>query len=56
MLLVIGVGGYNRYRLVAAVATASARTALLLNVAVECFFLTGVLGLAALLANTSPPH
>jgi putative copper export protein len=56
MLLVIGLGGYNRYRLVPAVATASARTALLVNVAVECFLLTGVLGLAALLANTSPPH
>lgn len=56
VLLVIGLGGYNRYRLVAVVANASARTALLRNVAVECFLLIGVLGLAALLANTSPPH
>jgi putative copper resistance protein D len=55
-LLVIGLGGYNRYRLVPEVATPRARSTLLLNVAVECLLLMGVLGFAVWLANTSPPH
>jgi putative copper export protein len=54
--LIVGLGGYNRYRLVPAVATVSARTAMLRNVAVECVLLIAVLGLAALLANTPPAH
>jgi putative copper export protein len=54
--LIVGLGGYNRYRLIPAVPSPSARTALLRNVAAECILLIAVLGCAALLANTSPPH
>ncbi len=54
--LIVGLGGYNRYRLIPAVPGPSARTALLRNVAAECILLVGVLGFAALLANTSPPR
>ena len=55
-ILIVGLGGYNRYRLIPAAPSPSARTALLRNVAVECILLVGVLGFAALLANTPPPH
>ncbi len=54
--LVVSIGGYNRCRLVPAAVAASARRALLRNTAVETVFLAGILGLAALLANTPPPH
>jgi putative copper export protein len=54
--VVVSIGGYNRYRLVPAVGDASARRGLLRNVTVESVLLIGVLGLAALLANTPPPH
>lgn len=56
VILIVGLGGYNRYRLIPAAPSPSVRTALLRNVAAECILLVGVLGFAALLANTSPPH
>jgi copper resistance protein D len=54
--VIAGIGGYNRHRLVPAIGFASARHKLLRNVGVECLLMAGVLGLAALLANTPPPH
>jgi hypothetical protein len=54
--VVLGIGGYNRYRLVPAVEDDRARAVLLRNVTVETVFLVGVLGIAALLANTPPAH
>ena len=54
--LIVGLGGYNRYRLIPRGPKPFGRTALLRNVAAECILLIGVLGFAALLANTSPPH
>jgi putative copper export protein len=54
--VIAGTGGYNRYRLVPAVGSASARHNLLRNVGIECLLMVGVLGLAALLANTPPAH
>jgi putative copper export protein len=52
--VVIGIGGYNRYRVVPEVQTGSSRGALLRNVAVESALLLLRLGVAALLANTPP--
>jgi putative copper export protein len=53
---VVVIGAYNRYRLVPAAASAVPRRLLLRNVTVESGLLIGLLGLAALLANTPPPH
>jgi len=54
---VLGIGAYNRYRLVSKVTTPMARKALLRNVGVESLILlAGVLALAAFLANTPPGH
>ena len=53
---VVAIGAYNRYRLVPAVGAAPSRRMLLRNVTIESVLLIGVLGLAALLANTPPPH
>ncbi|MGH7905602.1 MAG: copper resistance D family protein [Candidatus Binataceae bacterium] len=55
-LVVLGAGGYNRYRLIPAIAAPDARRMLMRNVTVECVFLICVIGFAALLANTPPPH
>ncbi len=52
--VVLSIGGYNRYRLIPA-GNPSGRGALLRNVGVESVLLIGVLGIAALLANTPPP-
>ncbi len=54
--VVIALGGYNRYRLVARTAEPDALRALLRNVALESALLMGVLGWSARLANTPPPH
>lgn len=54
--VVLGIGGYNRYRLVPAVEDARARTLLLRSVTAEVVLMVGVLGVAALLANTPPVH
>jgi putative copper export protein len=51
---VVSIGGYNRYRLIPA-KNPSGRGALLRNVGIESVLLLGVLGIAALLANTPPP-
>ncbi len=56
-LMVLAIGGYNRYWLVPKVTASIARDRLLRNVGVESVILLfGVLGLAALLANTPPAH
>jgi len=55
-MLVLLIGGYNRYWLMPTVSESSAQASLLRNVGVESVLLVGVLGLAALLANTPPVH
>lgn len=55
-LAIVITGGYNRYRLVPAVAAGQARSTLIRNVGIECALLGGVIALAAVLANTPPPH
>lgn len=55
-MIVLLIGAYNRYWLMPTVAEASTRDSLLRNVGVESVLLAGVLGLAALLANTPPAH
>jgi len=55
-MLVLLIGGYNRYWLMPAVSESSAQASLLRNVGIESILLIGVLGLAALLANTPPAH
>lgn len=54
--LVVAMGGYNHYRLMPHTESPGTRRSLLRNTGVESVFLIGVLGLAVLLANTSPPH
>lgn len=54
--LAVGIGGYNRYRLLPAAENGPQRRVMLLNVAIECALLVAVLGIAALLSNTPPPH
>jgi putative copper resistance protein D len=55
-MLVLLIGAYNRYWLMPTVSESSAQEILLRNVGVESVLLVGVLGLAALLANTPPAH
>jgi copper resistance protein D len=55
-MLVLLIGAYNRYWLMPTVSESSAQQSLLRNVGVESVLLIGVLGLAALLANTPPAH
>jgi putative copper export protein len=50
--LAMGIGGYNRYRLI----PASSWDRLIRNVVAECLILAAVFWLAASLANTPPPH
>jgi putative copper resistance protein D len=50
------IGGYNRYRLVPSVKEARARTLLVRSVAIETVLMVVVVGVAAMLANTPPPH
>ncbi len=52
----VAVGGYNRYRLMPNVRERASRRTLVRLVAVECVFILGVFGLAAMLANTPPVH
>jgi putative copper export protein len=54
--IVLCIGGYNRFLLIPHVGSSPANHALLRNVAVESVLLIGVIGLAALLANTPPAH
>jgi copper resistance protein D len=54
--LALGIGCYNRYWLLPETENGAERRILLLNVAVECALLVAVLGMAALLSNTPPPH
>jgi putative copper resistance protein D len=54
--VVVMIGGYNRYRVMPAIADGSAPDTLIRNVGVESSLLIAVLGLAALLANTPPAH
>jgi putative copper resistance protein D len=55
-ILVLLIGAYNRYYLMPTVSETSAQETLLRNVGLESLLLIGVLGLAALLANTPPVH
>lgn len=55
-MIVLLIGGYNRYWLVPHADAADARQKLLRNVGIESILLVGVLGLAALLGNIPPPH
>ncbi len=55
-MLVLLIGAYNRYYLMPTVSETSAQETLLRNVGLESLLLIGVLGLAALLANTPPVH
>lgn len=55
-MLVLLIGAYNRYSLMPTVSESSAQESLLRNVGIESVLLVGVLGLAALLANTPPAH
>src|SRR6266851_6830998 len=55
-MLVLLIGAYNRYWVMPAVSESSAQASLLRNVGIESILLIGVLGLAALLANTPPVH
>jgi putative copper export protein len=55
-MLVLLIGAYNRYWLMPTVSESSSQQSLLRNVGVETVMLIGVLGLAALLANTPPAH
>jgi copper resistance protein D len=55
--LVLPIGAYNRYRLIPDISAAGAQKSLLRNVGIESLILAvGVLGLAAVLANTPPAH
>jgi copper resistance protein D len=55
--LVLPIGAYNRYRLIPEIGGPSAQKSLLHNVGIESLILAvGVLGLAAVLANTPPAH
>ncbi len=55
--LVLPIGAYNRYRLIPEINGASAQKSLVRNVGIESLILAvGVLGLAAVLANTPPAH
>jgi len=54
--IVLLIGGYNRYWLMPEVSESAAQESLLRNVGIESLLLFGVLGLAALLANTPPAH
>jgi putative copper export protein len=54
--LVLLIGAYNRYFLLPKLAEAPSRDALLRNVGLESTLLIGILGIAALLANTPPAH
>lgn len=53
---VVAIGGYNRYWLIPEVGNSPTHRILVRNVAVECIFLIGVFGIAAVLANTPPAH
>lgn len=54
--VLLAIGGYNRYRLVPAVKEPRARTLLVRSVAIESVLMLVVIGVAAMLANTAPPH
>ncbi len=55
-ILVLLIGAYNRFFLIPTIVRSSSRTALVRNVGIESILLIGILGLAALLANTPPAH
>lgn len=55
-MVVLLIGGYNRFFLIPGVARSSSRMALVRNVGIESAMLIGVFGLAALLANMPPAH
>jgi putative copper resistance protein D len=54
--LVLMIGAYNRFLLIPQLGGTGARDRLLRNVGLESVLLAGVIGLAAVLANTPPAH
>jgi copper transport protein len=54
--VVLALAGYNRFRLIPALGSESARAAIVRNVSAECVLLAAVLAWTALLANSPPPH
>jgi putative copper export protein len=54
--VVLLIGAYNRYWLIPIMSKSPSQQSLLRNIGVESVLLIGVLGLAALLANTPPAH
>lgn len=54
--LVLLIGAYNRYWLIPTMSKSSSQHSLLRNIGIESVLLIGVMGLAALLANTPPAH
>jgi len=54
--LVLLIGAYNRYWLIPTMSKSPSQHSLLRNIGIESVLLIGVLGLAALLANTPPAH
>jgi putative copper export protein len=54
--VVLLIGAYNRYWLIPTMSKSSSQHSLLRNIGIESVLLIGVLGLAALLANTPPAH
>jgi copper resistance protein D len=55
--LVLPIGAYNRYRLIPEISATKTQQSLVRNVGIESLILAaGVIGLAAVLANTPPAH
>jgi putative copper export protein len=54
--IVLMIGAYSRLILIPQIDESSARAGLPANVAVESVLLVGVIGIAAVLANTPPMH
>lgn len=54
--VVLLIGAYNRYWLIPIMSKSPSQQSLLRNIGIESVLLIGVLGLAALLANTPPAH
>jgi putative copper resistance protein D len=54
--IVLAIGAYNRFMVIPDLVRSEAYVALLRNVAIESILLIGVVGVAALLANTPPAH
>jgi putative copper export protein len=54
--VIVTIGGYNRFRIIPAIATLPSRRALIRNVAFEVVLMMTAFALAGLLANSPPPR